>query len=142
MEIKLTADKKLLDALSGIAAALEAALKRSEPVQTASMAPVAASTLPPDKLAAPEAKPEEALSTPSQAMPESEPAPPEAPEAPEAPVPAAPTRDEVRQTAVVKIQAGLGPAVKALVTRYGAARVGDVPEERLAEFLAELEALA
>lgn len=136
MEIKLTADKKLLDALSGIAAALEAALKRSEPAQSAFMAPVAASTLPTDKLAAPEAKPEEALSTPSQAMPESEPAPPEAP------VPAAPTRDEVRQTAVVKIQAGLGPAVKALVTRYGAARVGDVPEERLAEFLAELEALA
>lgn len=139
MEIKLTADKKLLDALSGIAAVLEAALKRSESAQTASVANLAASTLPPDKLAVSDEKPAEAPSTPSQAVPEPEPAPPEAPEAP---VPTAPTRDEVRQTAVVKIQAGLGPAVKALVTRYGAARVGDVPEERLAEFLAELEALA
>lgn len=140
MEIKLTADKKLLDALSGIAAALEAALKRSEPVQTAFMAPVATSTLPPDKLAIPDEKSAEAPSAPSQATPEPEPAPPAASEAPE--VPTAPTRDAVRQAAVVKIQAGLGSAVKALVTRYGAARVGDVPEEQLAEFLADLEALA
>lgn len=130
MEIKLTADKKLLDALDKLAEAVKAALQPTAAPQTA-----------------PQAKPEELTAhttepaTEAPAAPESE-APATEPVQPEPPKAEAPTRDEVRRVAVVKIQAGLGKAVKDLVAKYGAARVNDVPEDKLAEFKAELEALA
>lgn len=127
MEIKLTADKKLLDALDKLAEAVKAALQPTAAPQ-----------------AAPQAKPDE-LTThttePATEAPESESPAPE-PTRPEPPKTEAPTRDEVRRVAVAKIQAGLGKAVKDLVAKYGAARVNDVPEDKLAEFKAELEALA
>lgn len=130
MEIKLTADKKLLDALDKLAEAVKAALQPTAAPQTA-----------------PQAKTEELTThttepaTEAPAAPESE-APATEPVQPETPKAEAPTRDEVRRVAVVKIQAGLGKAVKDLVAKYGAARVNDVPEDKLAEFKAELEALA
>lgn len=130
MEIKITADKKLLDALDKLAEAVKAVVQPTTAPQTA-----------------PQAKAEELTThttepaTEAPAAPESE-APTPEPVQPEPPKAEAPTRDEVRRVAVAKIQAGLGKAVKDLVAKYGAARVNDVPEDKLAGFKAELEALA
>lgn len=124
MELKITADKKLMEALDKIANALTA-------LNSAALAAGA-------PVAAPKAEPEEL--TTHKTEPASE-----APAAPEnvAPfdVPATPSRDEIQRLAIVKIQAGLGSAVKKLVEKYGAARVSEVALEKLAEFKAELEAL-
>lgn len=53
-----------------------------------------------------------------------------------------PSREEVQRLAIVKIQGGHSKAVKALVEKYGATRVGEVPEANLAAFVKDLEALA
>lgn len=125
MEIKLTADKKLLDALDKLAEAVKAALQPTAAPQTA-----------------PQAKTEELTAHTTEPATETPAAPKSEAPAPEQPKTEAPTRDEVRRVAVAKIQAGLGKAVKDMVAKYGAARVNDVPEDKLAEFKAELEALA
>lgn len=129
MEIKITADRKLLDALDKLADAIKAYAQPAIGVLEAVDAKA-------DELRAPAAEPAtEAPAAPESVSPAAEPA-----QATKAPADA-PTRDEVRRVAVMKIQAGLGKAVKDLVAKYGAARVGDVPEDKLAEFKAELEAL-
>lgn len=118
MELKLTADEKLLDTLERL---IEALNGHSAPVA----APVAVPTEEPKE----EPTPDE-----ESAQPEPEPAKEE---------PAAPAydKDEVKRMATKKIQAGNRDAVKALVEKYGAQRVGDVAEDKLAAFAAELEAI-
>ena len=53
----------------------------------------------------------------------------------------APDRRTVKSLAVKKIQAGHRDAVKSLITAYGAEKIDLVPEDRLAAFLADLEAI-
>lgn len=122
MEIKIIADKKLLDALNALSETLKACLRPAGPQEPDSQEPAAA-TLPQAEPA--QNAPEAAQTAPSAVMPPAD----------------APTVDEVRRLAVTKIQAGLGTAVKELVVKYGATRVTDVPEDRRAAFKAELEAL-
>ena len=116
MELKLTADKKLLEALERLAEALSA---HSIPVA----APITVSTEEPKEEPAPQEEPVQSQ--------------------PEPAAPALPTysKDEVQHMAIKKIQAGKRDAVKKLVSSYGAERVGDVAEEKLAAFAAELEAI-
>lgn len=117
MEIKITADNKLLEALNGLAEALRAAL-------TPASAPAAVSA----------AKP---APTPKEKPVTAQPEPPET-------VPLidfAALRSEAQQTAIVKIQAGRREEVKALVKSCGGSRVGDIPEDNLSAFVAGLEAI-
>ena len=116
MELKLTADKKLLEVLERLAEALSA---RSIPTA----APITVSTEEPK---------EEPVQQEEPAQSEPEPAAPALPTY---------TKDEVQHMAIKKIQAGKRDAVKALIKKYGAERVGDVAEEKLAAFAAELEAI-
>lgn len=115
MEIKITADKKILDVLERIATALTAApsILTTPPEAPAAEAPKAA-TAPPWPIS--EAKPE----------------------APQAELP---SREEVQSLAVARIQGGKRDAVKALIAKYGATRVSGVTDDKLAGFKAELEAL-
>ena len=53
----------------------------------------------------------------------------------------APDRRTVKSLAVKKIQAGHRDEVKALIQAYGAEKIDLVPEDRLAAFLADLEAI-
>ena len=127
MEIKIIADKKLLDALNAL----------SETLKTLKACPCAAAPQQPDSRADeqnPARETEPACKAPeaAQEMPSPEAQPPQSD---------VPTVDEVRRLAVTKIQAGLSAAVKELVTKYGATRVTDVAEDRRAAFKAELEAL-
>lgn len=126
MEIKLTADKKLMEVLEQIAAALTGALTSAAQPAGSPQTPAPAQA---EKTAARETQPAAAAPAPADA----DQAPPFAPETP--------SRDEVQRLAIVKIQGGKREAVKALVTRYGAAHVSEVAEDRLADFKAELEAL-
>ena len=111
MELKLTADKNLLDVLERIAQALNA------------HAPVAV------QIEEPKEEPA-ALEEPAQSEPE-----------PAAEAPAQYNKSEVQSMAIKKIQAGNRDAVKALIKKYGAERVGDVADDKLAAFAEELEAL-
>ena len=114
MEIKLTADKKLLDAINHLAEAILAS-RTGAP--------------------APEPKPEpERKAVP---MPEPEPTP--TPERKDEPVTM--TREEVRSLATSRIQEGKRDELKALLAKYNAKRVSDVAEDMLAAFAAEMEAL-
>ena len=127
MEIKIIADKKLLDALNAL----------SETLKTLKACPCTAAPQQPDSRAdeqnpVPETEPTQKAPEAAQEMPAPEVQPPQSD---------APTVDEVRRLAVTKIQAGLSAAVKELVTKYGATRVTDVAEDRRAAFKAELEAL-
>ena len=152
MELKITADKKLLEALEKIAAAINAAglygvnagvraqidaAREAEEKATieAKIGAVAepAQDAAPAPETAPKAKPEELTTHATEP----------ATEAPEAPTgEPAPSRDEVQRLAIVKIQGGQRKGVQDLVAKYGVARVGEVPEDKLAAFKAELEALA
>lgn len=116
MELKLTADKKLLEAIERLIEAINAN-------RVVAAAPVAAPAEEPKKEPAPQEEPAQA-----------EPEPVEEPKATY-------TKDAVQHMAIEKIQAGKRDAVKALVSKYGAERVGDVAEDKLAAFAAELEAL-
>ena len=136
MEIKLTADKKLLDALEKLADALKAAFEPQVSIQEL-----------PNLLATYETEPAQpAALDPLTALPvvdKEEPAQPEKPaEAPSEPAQRVPNREDVQRVAVTKIQSKLGAKVKALIEKHGGNRVSDVPEENLAAFMAELEALA
>lgn len=53
----------------------------------------------------------------------------------------APDRRTVKSLAVNKIQAGKRDEVKALIQKYGAEKIDLVPEDKLADFAAELEVL-
>ena len=112
MEIKLTADKKLLDAINHLAEAILAS-RTSAPV--------------------PETKPEPEPENKVVPMPAPEPEPEQKP--------ATMTRDDVRSLATARIQAGKRDELKALLAKYNAKRVSDVPEDKLAAFAAEMEAL-
>lgn len=136
MEIKLTADKKLLEALDKLADALKAAFEPRVDIQEL-----------PNLLTAYEAETAQpAALDPLTALPvvdKEEPAQPEKPaEAPSEPAQNVPNREDVQRVAVTKIQSKLGAKVKALIEKHGGTRVSDVPEENLAAFMAELEALA
>ena len=110
MEIKIVADKKLLEALDKLAAAL-AAVAPAEP-------------------------------TPNTAEPALNVAEPTPNTAEPTPTPAKQVdRSEVQHVAIAKIQAGLRDKIKELLLRYGVSRLSDLPEDKLAEFLQELEAL-
>lgn len=122
MEIKITADNKLLEALNGLAEALRAAL-------TPASAPAAAS--------AAKAKPPRPAPTPKEKPVTAQPEPPET-----APlIDFAALRAEAQQMAIVKIQAGKREEVKALVKQCGGSRVGDIPEDNLTTFVLGLEAI-
>ena len=112
MEIKLTADKKLLDAINHLAEAILAS-RTSTP--------------------APETKPEPEPENKVVPMPAPEPEPEQKP--------ATVTRDDVRSLATARIQAGKRDELKALLAKYNAKRVSDVPEDKLAAFAAEMEAM-
>ena len=114
MEIKITADKKVLDVLERIAAALTAAPS----IQTT---------------------PVTLIEAPAAEAPEAITAPPEP--AAETPKAETPSREEVQSLAVARIQGGKRDAVKALIAKYGATRVSGVTDDKLASFKAELEAL-
>ena len=112
MEIKLTADKKLLDAINHLAEAILAS-RTSAPV--------------------PETKPEPEPENKVVPMPAPEPEPEQKP--------ATVTRDDVRSLATARIQGGKRDELKALLAKYNAKRVSDVPEDKLAAFAAEMEAM-
>ena len=112
MEIKLTADKKLLDAINHLAEAILAG-RTSAP--------------------APETKPEPEPENKVVPMPAPEPEPEQKP--------ATVTRDDVRSLATARIQGGKRDELKALLAKYNAKRVSDVPEDKLAAFAAEMEVL-
>ena len=112
MEIKLTADKKLLDAINHLAEAILAG-RTSAPV--------------------PETKPEPEPESKVVPMPAPEPEPEQRP--------ATVTRDDVRSLATARIQAGKRDELKALLAKYNAKRVSDVPEDKLAAFAAEMDVL-
>ena len=116
MELKLTADKKLLDAIDRL---IEAITTHGG----LAAAPVAAPATEPK---------EEPAQQEAPAQPDPEPVKDE---------PVVFTKDEVQRMAIEKIQAGKRDQVKALITKYGAERVGDVAEDKLAAFAAELEAI-
>ena len=115
MEIKLTADKKLLDAINHLAEAILASRPGAP---------------------APEPKPEPEPERKVVPMPEPDPAPFDA-----QPEPAPVTRDDVRSLATARIQGGKRDELKALLAKYNAKRVSDVPEDKLAAFAAEMEAM-
>lgn len=112
MEIKLTADKKLLDAINHLAEAILAG-RTSAPVPETKPEPEPESKVVP--MPAPEPEPEQRLATV--------------------------TRDDVRSLATARIQAGKRDELKALLAKYNAKRVSDVPEDKLAAFAAEMEVL-
>ena len=112
MEIKLTADKKLLDAINHLAEAILAS-RTSTP--------------------APETKPEPEPENKVVPMPAPEPEPEQKP--------ATVTRDDVRSLATARIQGGKRDELKALLAKYNAKRVSEVPEDKLAAFAAEMEAM-
>ena len=112
MEIKLTADKKLLDAINHLAEAILASRTSAS---------------------SPETKPEPEPENKVVPMPVPEPEPEQKP--------ATVTRDDVRSLATARIQAGKRDELKALLAKYNAKRVSDVPEDKLAAFAAEMEVL-
>lgn len=120
MELKIIADKKLLDALDRLVEAIRA-------VQTPAAASVAAQTLAVTEEPTLEAKPTQAAPAVAESTSE---------------VTAdVPSRESVQHVAVTKIRGGKRDKVKALIAKYGADRVSGVAEEKLAAFKAELEAL-
>lgn len=118
MEIKITADRKILDVLERIATALTTA--------------PSILTTPVTLTEAPAAEAPKAAAAPPEPISEAK---------PEAPKAEAPSREEVQSLAVARIQGGKRDAVKALIAKYGATRVSGVTDDKLASFKAELEAL-
>lgn len=140
MEIKITADKKLLDVLDKIAAAvatatgavnnpytrgmIEAAKEKEEREarQEAKSAPQTAAPAKVEETPAPSAEPAVEANSPTESEP-------------------VPSRDEIQRLAIVAIQGGHREEVKSLIEKFGGTRVKDVPEKNLAAFKAGLEAL-
>lgn len=133
MEVTFKADKKLLDAINALAEAVRGMAEHCQ-VNTEPKAPDEGEAKPCTPAEEEEAKPctpaeEEEGVLPFEAGKQDEPKPP------------VPSRDEVNKLAIAKIQAKHRDEVKALLEKYGAAKVSAVPEEHLAEFKAALEAL-
>ena len=134
MEVTFKADKKLLDAINALAEAVQGMAEHcqanTEPVYafgTMSKEDLEATSKNEAKPCTPAEEEEEVL--PFEAEKQDEPKPP------------VPSRDEVNKLAIAKIQAKHRDEVKALLEKYGAAKVSAVPEEHLAEFKTALEAL-
>lgn len=130
MEVTFKADKKLLDAINALAEAVrgmaehcQANTENVQVIDTATVKALKAAS----ELCTPAEEEEEVL--PFEAEKQDEPKPP------------VPSRDEVNKLAIAKIQAKHRDEVKALLEKYGAAKVSAVPDEHLAEFKAALEAL-
>ncbi len=134
MEVTFKADKKLLDAINALAEAVQGMAEHCQ----ANTEPVYASgTMSKEDLEAAsknKAKP----CTPAEEEEEVLPFEAEKQDEPKLPVP---SRDEVNKLAIAKIQAKHRDEVKALLEKYGAAKVSAVLDEHLAEFKAALEAL-
>lgn len=128
MEIKLTADKKLMEALERLTAAITVALGGSAPVSAAS------STVPATAEKASGVTTPPATSTTPSAQTTSD-------TEDTAPRDDMPSREEIQRLAIIKVQGGKRDAVKALIAKYGASRVSEVPGDKLAGFKTELEAL-
>lgn len=111
MELKITADKKLLEAIDKLA---EAMLARRATDAAPGRAPEGEEEPKPK----PEPKPEPKI----EAKP-------------------TPSMNDVRTKAISLIQGGKRDEVKALLEKYGAKKVTAVAEDKLAAFAAELEAL-
>lgn len=122
MEVTFKADKKLLDAINALAEAVRGMAEHCQ-ANTEPKAPDEGEAKPCTR-----AEEEEGV-LPFEAEKQDEPKPP------------VPSRDEVNKLAIAKIQAKHRNEVKALLEKYGAAKVSAVPEEHLAEFKAALEAL-
>lgn len=122
MEVTFKADKKLLDAINALAEAVRGMAEHCQ-ANTEPKAPDEGEAKP----CAPAEEEEGVL--PFEAEKQDEPKPP------------VPSRDEVNKLAIAKIQAKHRDEVKALLEKYGAAKVSAVPEEHLAEFKVALEAL-
>lgn len=134
MEVTFKADKKLLDAINALAEAVrgmaehcQANTENVQVIDTATVKALKAASERGAELCTPAEEEEEVL--PFEAEKQDEPKPP------------VPSRDEVNKLAIAKIQAKHRDEVKALLEKYGAAKVSAVPEEHLAEFKAALEAL-
>jgi len=52
-----------------------------------------------------------------------------------------PTLDEVRDVLTKKSREGYAPEVKALISKYGAAKLSEIPKDKLADVLAEGEVI-
>ena len=134
MEVTFKADKKLLDAINALAEAVQG---RAEHCQANTEPVYASGTMSKEDLEAAsknKAKP----CTPAEEEEEVLPFEAEKQDEPKLPVP---SRDEVNKLAIAKIQAKHRDEVKALLEKYGAAKVSAVLDEHLAEFKAALEAL-
>lgn len=129
MEVTFKADKKLLDAINALAEAVRG-MANTEQVQVIDTATAEALK------AASERRAE--LCTPAE---EEKEVPPFEAEEQDESKPPVPSRDEVNKLAIAKIQAKHRDEVKALLEKYGAAKVSAVPDEHLAEFKTALEAL-
>ena len=134
MEVTFKADKKLLDAINALAEAVrgmaehcQANTENVQVIDTATVKALKAASERRAELCTPAEEEEEVL--PFEAEKQDEPKPP------------VPSRDEVNKLAIAKIQAKHRDEVKALLEKYGAAKVSAVPDEHLAEFKAALEAL-
>lgn len=92
---------------------------------------------------APAKKPKAAKAEPAPTPPAAEPAPQEAaPSEPAAASPSkAPTLEEVRARFAELSQAGKAAEVKALLKKFGAAKLTDVPSEKYDELLAAAEGI-
>ena len=114
MELKITADKKLLEALDKLSASISAL--------TGSQGSVAAAPEPASIQTQPAATPTDpAAQTPA--------------------APVTPTREDIHALAVRIIQAGGREEVKALLNKYEAPRISAVPLNVLTDFKADLEKL-
>lgn len=123
MELKITADRRFLEAIEKLAEAIHESLRGQ------------ASKTPKVKMPACEA---EEYAAPVIEPERTEPAAKEEPPAQEeTPVSA----EEVKRQAIQMIQGGLRDAVKALLEKYGVARVTDIADEKLAEFKKDLDGL-
>lgn len=115
MELKITADERFLAALEGLKEAIQASM-RGEVAMPAQ---------------------EEPETRNLELHPVGEPDRTEPPALEEAPVSA----EDVKRQAIQMIQGGKRDAVKGLLDKYGAARVGDISDDKLAEFAKDLAGL-
>lgn len=133
MEVTFKADKKLLNAINALAEAVQGMAEHcqanTENVQVIDTATAEALKVANERRAELCTPAEEEEVPPFEAGKQDEPKPP------------VPSRGEVNKLAIAKIQAKRRDEVKALLEKYGAAKVSAVPEEHLAEFKAALEAL-
>lgn len=138
MEIKITADRKLLDALERIAAAIAPVAAPVAAPEAPRRAKAAQTKTDPTPAPEPATAPTEAATTaPDVPWATTQETPPAETAAPAA----VPTREEVQKLAIARVHEGKREEMRALLARYQAARVSEVAEGKLAAFKAELEVL-